>query len=177
MTLGAALFVSGIALFIISFFYLAQQFLPQDEEGSNLPIATVERFSLEPMQSRNTSAYVSPVEDEEAPPLSAVIVSDQPDAPMHASITSPDGRIENQVSFNDNTLLIQEPKVPGNYNLTITNNGTQSADIEVVFGYNPTIGEGGQINIAWAQAMAIGGVMVIAGIIIGIIGIIMRKRD
>lgn len=173
-TAGIALVIGGIAVFFVSFFYLMpQEFLLIAGSGN---ILTTSNFLLKPRQSGNVSLNVPVIEKNL--PLAAATISNQSKVPMHAIITNPDGQIDNQTNFEDHTfLLVEEPRVPGNYNLTITNYGTQSTYVDVTFGYSPLAGRGGQLNAGWVGGFAASVVMVIAGIIIGIIGIVMRKRD
>lgn len=162
MERGYGVIIAGAAIFAIGIVLTTVWALPLAEQLRN-DTRILSQMTILADNSVNIEFEVADVEK----PLSVVITTNEP-VSMRAIVTDPEGTelLNNEFSetFADGT----GPTGAGTYTLTIANEGTADATVDVVFGHIPGVGEdtvsadtyGGVIT---GVGIIIAGVMVMAG--------------
>lgn len=165
---GAAIFALGIALTTVWALPLAEQFQRDTK--------VLQQLTILAGNSVNVDFAVTDTDK----PLS-VIVTPTESIGMRAVITGPGGDELLNREFRETFANSVDPTTAGTYTLSVANQGTKDATVDVVFGHIPGVGED------TVSANAYGGVItgvgiIIAGVMVMVGGVVVwvsdkRKKD
>jgi hypothetical protein len=144
---GAAIFVIGIVLTTVWALPLAEQLQAETRILQQLAILAGNPINVE-------------FEVTDANKPLSVIVTPTESAAMRAVLTGPDGSELLNSEFQETFANSVDPATAGTYTLVITNEGTEDAEVDVVFGHIPGVGQD------TVDADTYGGVIAGVGIII-----------
>src|SRR5829696_7998541 len=178
---GAVLVIAGIALTAVYGSNLASLVLSESVILSDVPIdpsASVNR-TLEVTNTERTVAIALHGESGEADSTQTQQQQESNISIIREEIRNPSGVVINKNEFNsgsssedndgddnnDGLFTTFKPDVQGQYNLIITNLGSEPVKVRGIFGYIPIIGNNNQVNL---QPL----IGIIAGVILFIVGII-----
>jgi hypothetical protein len=153
---GAAIFIAGIAIFLVFTNSYIDPFLSENTIVSNSTIQPGQSISI-------TRETVKAGRN-----LSLVISSEPFDVSLRAETNDPKGIIVSSNNFSERLLTTIKPEINGKYISKITNLGTEPVTIDAVIGQLPIIDENDQTRLNLINGI-LGGIL---GIVIGIIVLI-----
>lgn len=160
---GAAILVAGIVLAAVWAVPIAQQI---ERDTSSL-----EGTRLAPGESQTITLQVTDI----TRPLS-VAISASNDSPVNALLLDPEGRPGINSTFTGANFQTAPATVQGSYRLTVTNQGDEATEVDVLFGHLPGVGQSGP-NVEMFSGLLVGVGMVIAGIVVMAVGVVVVIVD
>jgi hypothetical protein len=160
---GAAIFVLGIVLTTVWALPLAEQ-LQSDTR-------ILQQLTILAGNSVNIEFEVA----DAGRPLS-VIVTPSGSIPMRAVITGPDGAEVLNSEFSETFANSADPATAGTYTLTVSNEGTEDATADIVFGHIPGVGED-TVNADTYGGVITGIGIIIAGVMVMVGGVVVWVSD
>lgn len=154
MERGYGVIIAGAAIFALGIVLTTVWALPLAEQLQN-DTRILQQLTILAGNSVNVEFEVADVER----PLSVVVTTGEP-VSMRAIVTDPDGTELLNSEFSETFADGTGPTDAGTYTLTIANEGTADATVDVVFGHIPGVGED------TVSANAYGGIITGVGIII-----------
>ena len=192
LIVGAVLVVAGIALTAVYGSNLASLVLSESVILSGVPIdpsASVNR-TLEITNTERTVAIALHSESGEADSTQTQQQLESNISIIREEIRNPSGVVINKNEFdsssgsedndgdnNDGLFTTFKPDVQGQYNLIITNLGSEPVKVGGIFGYIPIIGNNNQVNLQPLIGIIAGVILFIVGIITLIVGAIIAVLD
>ncbi|MBD0360345.1 MAG: hypothetical protein ICV56_06495 [Nitrososphaeraceae archaeon] len=189
---GAVLVVAGIALTAVYGSNLASLVLSESVILSDVhidPSASVNR-TLEVTNTERTVAIALHGESGESDSTQTQQQQESNISIIREEIRNPSGVVINKNQFNsssgsedndgdnnDGLFTIFKPDVQGQYNLIITNLGSEPVKVGGIFGYIPIIGNNNQVNLQPLIGIIAGVILFIVGIITLIVGAIIAVLD